>query len=68
MVTFPRTRVGDPVLDPKKHKKQNFSPQMLCLFRSFILFPAYAGVILVPELVLMLFITFPRTCGGDPTS
>ena len=25
---------------------EHFSPQMLCLFRSFILFPAHAGVIL----------------------
>ena len=39
---------------------------MLCLFRSFILFPAYAGVIPIKDMAQSVSATFPCTCGGDP--
>ena len=32
----------------------------------FSLFPAYAGVIPLPELLLALPVSFPRIRGGDP--
>ena len=31
-----------------------------------MLFPAYAGVILITWLSLLSIAAFPRTCGGDP--
>ena len=39
---------------------------MLCLFRSFILFPAYAGVIPSFLAVAVFSLSFPRIRGGDP--
>ena len=39
---------------------------MLCLFRSFILFPAYAGVIPYKVKDVWYLCPFPRTRGGDP--
>ena len=31
-----------------------------------MLFPAYAGVILIEEKRDVLILSFPRVCGGDP--
>ena len=32
----------------------------------FSLFPAHAGVILGPGFLVAEYLSFPRTCGGDP--
>ena len=32
----------------------------------FSLFPAHAGVILVPQIPGQVALAFPRACGGDP--
>ena len=36
------------------------------LWDLFSLFPAHAGVILEPVIVITVMLSFPRTRGGDP--
>ena len=52
-LAFPRIRGGDP-----RGWSGNTS--------DIILFPAYAGVILLTNSLGFPFDSFPRTCGGDP--
>ena len=72
-ISIPRVCGGDPDTERNKYIDDEYSPRMRGW--SYIkqagqmmklVFPAYAGVILIQELILHFWISIPRVCGGDP--
>ena len=71
---FTRTSGGDPDGNDSPETDNRFYPhergwsfQVRELFKSFLILPARAGVILFSYLLPRFFLNFTRTSGGDPS-